>query len=152
MKSIYSLLILVSLSAQSLFAQHASSDFYTKKGAAIAGFDVVSYHTGQPQKGKKSYAVTYKNTVFLFATPDNQAAFKANPARYLPQYGGYCAYALATNGKKVSINPSSFLIENNQLFLFYNSWGTDTRALWVEAGGSHTLKPKADASWEALNQ
>jgi len=68
---------------------------------------------------------------------------------YVPQYGGYCAYAIAKNGKKVSINPKTFEIRDDKLYLFYNSWGTNTLDMWVKQG-PEALQKKADSTWEKI--
>ena len=65
------------------------------------------------------------------------------------QYGGYCAYAIAVDSKKVSINPKTFEIRDGKLYLFYNAWGTNTLKLWQKENVKG-LQEKADKYWEAL--
>ena len=75
--------------------------------------------------------------------------FKGNPKKYIPQYGGYCAYAVAEKSDKVSINPKTFEIINDKLYLFYNAWGTNTLELWRKRNVKDLLE-KADNNWELI--
>jgi len=77
----------------------------------------------------------------------NLEIFKLDPAKYTPQYGGYCAYAIGKTGEKVSINPKTFEIRDGKLYLFYNAWGVNTLALWSKEG-AQDLKRKADENWQ----
>ena len=70
--------------------------------------------------------------------------------KYTPQYGGYCAYAIAIKSKKVSINPESFEVKDGKLYLFYNAWGTNTLELWKKENKMKGLQIKADKNWEAI--
>ena len=72
--------------------------------------------------------------------------FQKNPKKYIPQYGGYCAYAIGKSSEKVSINPKTFEIRNDKLYLFYNSWGTNTLKPWKQET-PEKLKNQADINW-----
>lgn len=143
----YITLIIVFLFSISLKAQE--TDYYTKGGYAIAGYDLVSYFNDSPQKGKKSHKTTYQGKDFLFQSMENLQLFQENPEKYLPQYGGYCAYAIAKKSKKVSINPETYDIRDGKLYLFYNAWGTDTLKLWNKEN-PEMLQQKADQNWQTL--
>ena len=71
--------------------------------------------------------------------------FKASPAKYEPQYGGWCAYAMGATNEKVEIDPETFKIINGKLYLFYHSWTNNTLKTWNKDEGN--LKPKADVNW-----
>jgi len=73
----------------------------------------------------------------------------AAPDQYLPEYGGFCAYAIAKDGKKVGVNPKTFTITDGKLYLFYNSWGVNTLNKWNEEG-AQDLQNKADAKWKTI--
>ena len=123
---------------------------YNLKGDYIAnGYDVVSYFNNNPVKGKKEFEHTYDRIKFKFSSSANLDQFKNNPERYMPQYGGWCAYAIAKNGEKVKINPKTYEIRDDKLYLFYNKWGTNTLEKWKEEDPS-LLKPKADMNWEEI--
>ena len=82
----------------------------TKSGVALGGFDAVSYFSTKPQKGKSSFKVTYNAAVYYFQNAENKAKFEANPAKYAPAYGGWCAYAMGETGEKVEIDPMTHKI------------------------------------------
>lgn len=134
--------ILISLSSQ---AQQI--DYYLDSGYIAEGYDVTAYFNNKAVEGSKSYVTTYDGAKYKFASQANLDKFKANPTKYVPQYGGYCAYALATNGKKVDADPETFEIRDGKLYMFYNSWGKNTLKSWKKEGPT-TLQPKADRNWE----
>lgn len=93
---------------------------YSSWGSAIKGYDVVAYFTqNKALKGSSLYEYTYLGARFRFVSAAHLALFKSNPGKYIPQYGGYCAYAMS-KGEFVSISPSSFYILNDKLYLNYN--------------------------------
>lgn len=143
MKKIIFILTLV-LSA-TLFAQ----DINTKKGYAAEGYDVVAYFSNQALKGEKANTTTYGGVKYKFATQENLKTFIASPEKYAPQYGGFCAYAVATDGTRVSIHPESFQIKDGKLYLFYNTVFANTLEKWNEEG-PELLQPRADINWEAM--
>ncbi|KOY51744.1 YHS domain-containing (seleno)protein [Polaribacter dokdonensis] len=129
-----------------IFSQ--SIDYNTKRGYVAEGFDVVAYFTeSKPIEGKKDFTVTYSDVRFKFSKLENLKLFKSNPEKYIPQYGGYCAYALAVKGKKVSINPKTFEVRDGKLYLFYNKGKTNTLQFWLNEGAKE-LQLKADLNWQ----
>ncbi len=120
-----------------------------KKGFIANGYDVVEYFNNKAVKGNKKFITTFDGVKFKFSSAKNVEIFKSNPAKYIPQYGGYCAYAIGKTGEKISINPKTFEIRNGKLYLFYNAWGTNTLDLWVKEGALE-LKENADKNWEKL--
>lgn len=143
-KQIFISLVLVTLS----FGNSLAQDVYIKNGVAIDGYDVVSYFKDGPQKGKESFKTVYQGTTYLFASAAHLAIFKEDSKRYLPQYGGFCAYAVAKSGDKVSINPKTYEIRDDKLYLFYNAWGTNTLKKWLK--DPEEFRQKADANWSSL--
>lgn len=137
----YLSLLLVLLSMQFLNAQEVNA----KDGIAVYGYDLVAYFNNTPKPGSEAHSVNYKNTRYLFINNANKALFKANPEAYLPQFGGWCAYAIAQDGSKVKVNPKSYLIEDGKLYLFYNAWGINTRKKWLK-NSQKNLK-KARENW-----
>ena len=95
------------------------------------------------------FSTTYKGVKYKFSTRENLSTFTQDPELYVPQYGGFCAYAVAEKGEKVGVNPKTFQIIDNKLYLFYNSWGVNTMDKWNEQG-AETLKEKADANWKNI--
>lgn len=105
---------------------HAQENLNLKNGVAAEGYDVIAYFNNEAIKGDKNYTHKYEGAIYQFSTSENLEIFKNNPKLYMPQYGGYCAYAVAVKEEKVSVNPKSFQILDNKLYLFYNSWGVNT--------------------------
>lgn len=124
-------------------------DYNVKGGAIAGGYDVVSYFNHAPEKGLKQFAIIYDGAKFLFSSEKNLAEFKANPKKYVPQYGGYCAYAVGSYSGKVKVNPETYEIKNGKLYLFYNALGTNTLELWNKEGAEQ-LRKKADENWEKI--
>jgi len=127
----------------------AQTDYYSKKGAVIDGYDVTSYFESSPAQGVKQYASSYEGATFYFANEANKKKFEANPEKFIPQYGGYCAYAIGLKSEKVKIDPETYEIRDGKLYLFYNSWGVNTLDLWNKEGAEQ-LKKKADENWKSI--
>lgn len=127
-----------------------STDYNTKKGVAIQGYDIISYFNGEAKKGASNFTYKYDNITYKFSSQENLNVFKKNPVQYLPQYGGYCAYAIAKKGKKVGVNPKTFEIRDGKLYLFYNSWGTNTLEKWLVEEPDSLVK-KANQNWKTIN-
>lgn len=124
-------------------------DYYLDDGLVAEGYDVTEYFNGKAIEGNKKYVTTYDGVKFRFSSASNLEKFKSNPKKYTPQYGGYCAYALATANKKADSDPETFEVRNGKLFLFYNSWGINNLNKWL-ANDPSKLNLKADANWEKL--
>lgn len=97
---------------------------------AIKGYDTVSYFTkGAPTKGSDKYTAAYNGAIYQFSSAHNRDLFKAEPAKYAPQYGGYCAMGVALN-KKLDTDPTAWHVRNGKLYLNLNKavqkkWSTD---------------------------
>jgi len=115
-------------------------------GAVAAGYDVVAYFHHKAINGNKKFTTTYQGVTFRFSSKENLETFKKSPKKYIPQYGGYCAYAMGKNGEKVNINPKTFEIRDGKLYLFYNAWLTNTLELWLKEGPKE-LQKRADKFW-----
>jgi YHS domain-containing protein len=120
-----------------------------KKGYAAQGYDVVAYFANEAIEGNKLLSTTYKGVKYKFSTRENLNTFTEDPEMYIPQYGGFCAYAVAEKSEKVGVNPKTFQIIDNKLYLFYNSWGVNTLEKWNEEGAEALLE-KADVNWKNI--
>ncbi len=131
-------------------SQAQQQDYYLDGGFIAEGYDVTSYFdNNKAVEGKKSFVASHDGVKFKFSSQANLDKFKANPDKYVPQYGGYCAYALGTSGKKVDADPETFEIRDGKLYMFYNSWGINTFKKW-KSEGPEILRPIADANWEKV--
>jgi YHS domain-containing protein len=89
----------------------------TTDGLALKGYDPVAYFTdGHPTKGEDQYSFQWKGVTYRFASAENLQRFKADPEKYLPQYGGYCAYAMSLN-RIADIDPFRWAIVEGKLYL-----------------------------------
>jgi len=84
---------------------------------AIKGYDTVAYFTeNAPREGVEAYSYEYKGATWLFVSAEHRQLFIENPDKYAPQYGGYCAYAVAKNAT-ASIQPDLFTVLKGKLYL-----------------------------------
>ncbi|MFO6447193.1 YHS domain-containing (seleno)protein [Erythrobacter sp. NE805] len=88
---------------------------------AVSGYDPVSYFrgTGRPVRGSGKHKIVWKGAEWHFASAENAAAFKANPAAFAPQYGGHCAWAIA-QGYLAPGDPTAYDIVDGKLYLNYD--------------------------------
>jgi hypothetical protein len=96
-------------------------------GVAVEGYDAVAYFVDhRPLRGSDAYTRTWNGVVWKFASAEHRALFAANPTHYAPQYGGYCAYAVA-NRTTAHGSPKLWAVVNGRLFLNNNALA---RQLW----------------------
>ncbi len=120
-----------------------------KKNIAVDGYDLVAYFKLNDSKtGKKEFKYTFRGAHYFFSSEKHMQSFKINPKKYLPKFGGWCAYSLAKDGKKERIDPKSFLIIDGELYLFYEYYFNDKREKWLENKGG--LKIKAEQNWKKI--
>ncbi|MDE0944464.1 MAG: YHS domain protein [Alphaproteobacteria bacterium] len=116
-------------------------------GRAIAGYDPVAYFTtGKPVEGDGEITATWKGAEWRFASAANRDLFVATPEKYAPQYGGYCAYAVAQNST-AKIDPTAWAIVNGKLYLNYSH---DIQKTWVADQAAFILT--ADKNWPSVLQ
>jgi YHS domain-containing protein len=119
----------------------------TENGWAIKGYDPVAYFTtGKPTPGMAQFTTTYKGATYRFASAENRARFVAAPEKFVPQYGGYCAYAIALN-KIADIDPEEWEIVNDKLylnngFLAQTLWSFDKSGNIAKGDHNWPLVPK----------
>jgi YHS domain-containing protein len=83
----------------------------------LKGYDVVAYFTQHKAiKGTAKYQMTYQGGNYYFSSASDLAAFKLNPGKYVPQYGGYCANHVREK-QLVASDPGVFFIVNEKLYL-----------------------------------
>lgn len=133
------------------FGQEKSMCFIDDHNIAINGYDAVSYHTeNKAVKGSEAHKVTFDNASFYFANKENKELFEKNPMKYMPQYGGYCAFGMGAKAMKVPSNPETFEVVDGKLFLFFNDKyegkQMNTKMMWdKDREKFHKL---ADENWK----
>jgi YHS domain-containing protein len=106
-----------------------NSVFGGRTDTAINGYDTVAYFTvGKPVKGLDSLATDWMGAKWKFSSAANLALFKADPEKYAPQYGGYCAYGV-TQGYLVKVEPEQFTVRDGKLYLNYDA---DVQQKWAK--------------------
>ncbi len=115
-------------------------------GEAIEGFDPVTYFTGgPPRQGTRAYLYDWGGAVWRFATKADLDLFRANPQKYAPAFGGYCAYAMS-KGVEADIHPFAFAVLDGRLYLFATF---ESRDRFVANSESRRA---ADANWSVLSK
>ena len=102
------------------------------------------FSVGKPVKGLDRFATEWRGAKWKFASQANLDLFKAEPEKYAPQYGGYCAYGVAQDNL-VSIEPDKFTVLGGKLYLNYNA---DVQATWLKDPAGYVKQ--ADAKFKAL--
>jgi len=111
----------------------------------LAGHDPVAYFTeGKPVKGKPEFTAAHGDAIYRFASAEHRDLFKTNPDKYVPAYGGHCAYGM-TFGAKFLVDGQSFYIMHDRLFVNKNvqvgeEWEKD---IVTHVSEAETLWPKA---------
>jgi len=113
---------------------------------AIHGYDAVSYFSKSgPVKGKSKYSASYKDAIYHFSTAANRDGFRANPEKYAPQFGGYCAMGVALN-KKLDVDPLAWRLVDGKLYLNLNK---QVQKKWLEdVPGNITT---ANRNWSGIH-
>ncbi len=127
-------------------AEASPDPIYTswRSEQAVGGYDVISFYSGRPRLGKAEFQTRYKGALWLFASQANRELFLTNPAAFEPQYGGYCAWAVAF-GRLAKGDPEYWHVEDGRLYLNFNAriqekWAKD-RAGYIRL---------ADEKWPQL--
>ena len=107
----------------------AAEEVNIADGHAVHGYDVVAYFVdGRPTEGKDAFAAEHEGATYRFASAENRDRFIADPGKYAPQYGGYCAYGTA-QGRKFDGDPHAWRIVDSKLYLNLNP---KVQKIWLE--------------------
>ena len=156
---VFSLVVVFLLLSSFAISQSKNDRFYNadanyvnvKDGIAVEGYDVVAYfRSGVPTKGQEQLYQLFDGVTYYFNNEENRKAFTENPEKFIPQFGGYCAFGVGFNiGEgvgdnkpgKYPVNPESFKIVDDKLYLFYrdqyyhalNEWDKDEKKYLTNA-------------------
>ena len=112
---------------------------------AVSGYDPVAYFVeGRPVEGRKAFEFEWNGATWRFADADNLAAFKADPEKFAPQYGGYCAWAVSQGGI-ASTEPELWRIVDGKLYLNYSK---SVQRTWIQDIPGNIVK--ADKNWPGV--
>lgn len=116
-----------------------------RDGVAVKGYDVVAYFTeGRPVRGNEQYTHRWQNVLWYFANEAHLEAFAAEPVRYSPRYGGFCAGGVVL-GNRAPIDPEAFVIIDGKLYLNYDKPTAEEFAATADESIA-----RADANWEKI--
>ena len=129
---------------------HAGGSFNgIHAGIGLKGYDPVAYFTsGRAVQGSEQYATEHGGVSWRFSSAQNRDAFLADPARYAPQYGGFCAWGVAEKGRLFDVDPQNgWTIHEGRLYLNFNA---DLNAVFRKDPAAFAAR--AAARWPALNR
>ena len=144
--TVFCLITVVHAQDETVRKKHYNLD---KKSVALSGFDPVTYFVNKPVKGKKEFSYNYKGITYFFVSEKSKSLFVKTPEKYEPQYGGWCAYALAKDEPDLmETNPKSYKITDGKLYMFYDKWGMNMLDKWNE--NEINLTKKATKNWDGI--
>lgn len=131
-------------------AQDKQANNIDNSNIDLQGYSPVSYlDLGLAQKGVKEYKSGYQKVVYYFTSAEQKATFDKNPSKYLPQYGGYCAFGVYA-GAKFRPDPNKFIVKDGKYFLYLYNLELDAQQLWLKENDHKELVKKADENWKKL--
>ncbi|MCV9388591.1 YHS domain-containing (seleno)protein [Reichenbachiella ulvae] len=151
-KLFFSFALLIFLAACS--EEAPKNKIFAIHGVAIDGYDPVAYfESGEAILGDPSLRVDRGDVTYHFLNGDNQLLFEKNPEKYLPAYGGWCAYAIAENNTKMQPDPTLWKIQDGKLLLFYDDWTSKITGSLLEEWETQPeeYEEKADANWSKMH-
>jgi hypothetical protein len=123
-----------------------AAEAYVKGGFAIGGTDPVAYFTdGRPVAGDDAFTADYRGVAWKFASAANRDFFLADPEKYAPAYGGYCATGMSF-GQKVPIDPDYWKIVDGRLYL--NNSSAAQKVFLADEPGTIS---RADGHWTKID-
>ena len=115
-------------------------------GVALKGYDVISYLEKRDEKGSKVNSASFGGVTWWFASAEHRRMFVADPARFVPEYGGFCAYSVG-RGAAATADPRVYSAIGGKLYLFFDP---AVKAVWEQEQSSSTAN--ADRNWPKLHR
>jgi len=122
------------------------TNYNIQDGYVAGGYDLVTYFEDRTTIGDDSYVFIYDNVAFKFSSARTLKLFKNSPNKYIPQYGGWCAYAIALKNKQVRIDPNTYEVRAGKLYLFYKTKFINTHKKWLAKTPDELIR-KANVNW-----
>ena len=145
------LAILLVLLSTTTFAQDKKKYNIDNSNIALQGYSPVSYlDLGLAQKGSKQFKSEHDKVIYYFTSAEQKSTFDKNPNRYLPQYGGYCAFGTYA-GAKFRVDPNKFIVKDGKYFLYLYNVELDAQQLWLAEKNHSKLVNKANENWKKLS-
>lgn len=152
MKTLSVHILLVVLTVCSVQAQDKQANNIDNSNIALQGYSPVSYlDLGLAQRGLKDHKSTYAGITYYFTSSEQKEIFDRNPERYLPQYGGFCAFGIYI-GAKFRVDPNRFIVQGDKYYLFLYDLEVDAQQLWLGENNHGQLVATANKNWEKLSR
>ena len=152
MKHIIIFVIIVAITSLNLFGQDNRANNIDNSNIALQGYSPVSYaDLGLAQKGVKDFKSAHEEIVYYFTSTEQKVAFDEDPEKYLPEYGGFCAFGIYA-GAKFRPDPNKFISRDGKYFLYLYNLELDAQQLWLDAKNHDGLIAKANANWKDLSK
>ncbi len=152
MKTLKAILIAltVTLTTSVALAQDKKANNIDNSNIALSGYSPVSYlDLGLAQKGDKQFKSEHNKVIYYFTSAKQKSVFDKNPQKYLPQYGGFCAFGVYA-GAKFRVDPNKFIVKNGKYYLFLYNLELDAQQLWLAENNHNGLVTAADKNWKKL--
>ena len=151
MKSLSLVIVTMLLFTTVGFSQNKARQNIDDSKIALQGYSPVSYLDLEiAQKGLKEHKSTYDGLAYYFTSEEQKKSFDTNPKKYLPEYGGYCAFGVSV-GAKFRVDPNKFVVKDGKYYLFLYNLEVDAQQLWL-AGNHKELVSKSDTNWTKLSK
>lgn len=148
----FTLVLLAGLLSGTAVAQDKKAYNIDNSNIALQGYSPVSYlDLGKAQLGKKEYKSEHDKVVYYFTSAQQKQLFDRNPMRYLPQYGGYCAFGIHA-GAKFRPEPDNFIVQDGKYFLYLKNLELDAKQLWLAEKNHDKLVASANKNWSGLKK
>ena len=145
MKNLKQSVLLIFSSLLMMLSTNASADFITNSTVGAGGYDLTTYQTGKkPLAGNGNYLSEVDGVNYLFINEENMNKFNKNKSKYLPQYGGYCAFG-ASVGKKFIGDPNVYQVVDGKL---YFNLDNGIKTMWVKDIPGNIKK--ANKNWKKI--
>jgi len=142
--------VALTIISQLALAQDKKAYNIDNSNIALEGYSPVSYlDLGLAQKGLKQFKSEHNKVVYYFTSSEQKQAFDKNPEKYLPQYGGYCAFGVYA-GAKFRPDPNKFIVKDGKYFLYLYNLELDAQQLWLKENNHAGLVKKANENWNNL--
>lgn len=155
MKTIFQILTITILSVSiqlSAAAQDKMAHNVDNSNIALQGYSPVSYlDLGIAQRGVKEYKSEHDKIIYYFTSMDQKKKFDKNPSKYLPEYGGFCAFGIYA-GAKFRPDPNKFIVKDGKYYLYLYNLELDAQQLWLAENNHKGLVKKANQNWSKLSK
>ena len=150
MKKLFLFMVALGMVAM-VSAQDKKANNIDDSKIALQGYSPVSYlDLGIAQRGVKEHKASYEGIDYYFTSAEQKKAFTKNPAKYKPQYGGFCSFGVYA-GAKFRPDPNKFVVSDGKYYLFLYNLELDAQQLWLAEEESKLVK-KANENWKGLKQ